>query len=99
MRPQNALIATIGIAMAGLAWLAPVSDAAAAEGKTGGTLKLLANAAAGTIDPHINYTLQYWQLYHLLYDGLLAFKKAAGETGSMIVPDLAEAMPEVQRRR
>ena len=30
----------------------------------GGTLKLVAKAAGGTIDPHVNYTLQYWQLYH-----------------------------------
>ena len=59
----------------------------------GGTLKLLAKAAAGTIDPHINYTLQYWQLYQVTYDGLLGFKKAAGSRGFEVVPDLAETMP------
>jgi peptide/nickel transport system substrate-binding protein len=96
MRPQNALIATIGIAMAGLAWLAPVSDAAAAEGKMGGTLKLLANAAAGTIDPHINYTLQYFQLNYLLYDGLVTFHKTSGKAGFEVVADLAEKLPDVQ---
>jgi hypothetical protein len=42
----------------------------------GGTLKLLAKAAGGTIDPHVNYRLQYWQLYQATYDGLLGFKKA-----------------------
>ena len=47
----------------------------------GGTLKLLAKAAAGTIDPHVNYTLQYWQLYQATYDGLLGFKKARRQRG------------------
>ena len=26
-------------------------------------MKLLAKAAGGTLDPQVNYTLQYWQLY------------------------------------
>lgn len=39
------------------------ADRAAVAGPhRGGTLKLLAKAAGGTIDPHVNYTLQYWQL-------------------------------------
>ena len=29
----------------------------------GGTLRLVAKGAGGTLDPQINYTLQYWQLY------------------------------------
>ena len=61
----------------------------------GGTMRLVAHSAAGTVDPHINYTLQYWQIYQGLYDGLLAFKKAPGEDGFEKVPDLAEAMPDV----
>lgn len=59
----------------------------------GGTIRLLARAAGGTLDPHINYTLQYWNLYQPTYDGLVTFKKAAGEEGFKIVPDLAEAIP------
>lgn len=62
----------------------------------GGTMRLVARSAAGTIDPHINYTLQYWQMYQMLYDGLTGFKKAAGEEGFIVVPDLAEALPEPQ---
>jgi peptide/nickel transport system substrate-binding protein len=61
----------------------------------GGTLKLVAKSAAGTIDPMVNYTLQYWQLYQAMYDGLLAFKKVDGEGSFEVVPDLAEEMPEV----
>ncbi|WP_128376449.1 ABC transporter substrate-binding protein [Streptomyces cavernae] len=61
----------------------------------GGTLRLVAKSAAGTFDPQVNYTLQYWQLYQSMYDGLLAFKKVGGQASFTVVPDLAEAMPKV----
>ena len=61
----------------------------------GGTLKLVAHAAAGSFDPQVNYTLQYWQLYQSMYDGLLAFKKVGGQQSFTVVPDLAAAMPKV----
>lgn len=60
----------------------------------GGTMRLLARSAGGTLDPHINYTLQYWQLYQPTYDGLVTFKKAAGAEGFQIVADLAEEVPK-----
>ena len=47
----------------------------------GGTLQLVAKAAGGSLDPQVNYTLQYWQLYQATYDGLLAFKKVGGRRG------------------
>jgi peptide/nickel transport system substrate-binding protein len=59
----------------------------------GGTLKLLAKAAGGTLDPQVNYTLQYWQLYQATYDGLLAFTKAGGQAAFDVVPDIAEKIP------
>jgi peptide/nickel transport system substrate-binding protein len=61
----------------------------------GGTLKLLAKSAGGSLDPQVNYTLQYWQLYQSMYDGLLAFKKVNGQSSFTVVPDLAVAMPQV----
>ena len=60
---------------------------------SGGTLKLLAKSAGGTLDPQVNYTLQYWQLYQATYDGLLAFTKAGGNAAFTVVPDIATAMP------
>jgi peptide/nickel transport system substrate-binding protein len=60
----------------------------------GGTLKLLAKAAGGTLDPQINYTLQYWQIYRGTQDGLVAFKPAGGDAGFEIVPNLATAIPK-----
>ena len=61
----------------------------------GGTMKLLSVAAGGTLDPHINYTAIYWELYGFLYDGLVTFKKVGGADSAQVVPDLAEALPEV----
>ena len=60
----------------------------------GGTMRLLAKAAGGTLDPQVNYTLQYWQMYRSVYDGLLAFKAAGGDAAFTVVPDLAEEIPE-----
>src|ERR1700693_4773504 len=59
----------------------------------GGTLKLDAKSAGGTLDPQVNYTLEYWQLFQATYDGLLAFKKAGGNAAFTVVPDLAENLP------
>ncbi|MGH9021310.1 MAG: ABC transporter substrate-binding protein [Acidimicrobiales bacterium] len=61
----------------------------------GGTVKLLASTAGGTLDPQVNYTLQYWQLYQATYDGLVAFEKVAGPSSFNVVPDLATAMPTI----
>ncbi len=61
----------------------------------GGTLKLVANAAAGSLDPKINYTAQYWQLYQATYDGLLTFSYGDGKNTFNVVPDLAVALPKI----
>ncbi len=87
------LLATVAAGVLGLS-LAPAHAEYLSEHR-GGTMRLVARSAAGTVDPHINYTLQYWQIYQSLYDGLLAFKKAAGAEGFEKVPDIAEAMPEI----
>lgn len=60
----------------------------------GGKLRLLSAAGAGTLDPQVNYTLQYAQVVQGVYDGLLAFRKAPGAQAFVIVPDLAEALPQ-----
>jgi peptide/nickel transport system substrate-binding protein len=85
-----------GIAAAAL--VASIAGAASAEymqEHRGGTMRLVARSAAGTIDPHINYTLQFWQIYQITHDGLVGFKKAQGEEGFKVVPNLAEAMPDI----
>ncbi len=61
----------------------------------GGTIKLLASTGGGTLDPQVNYTLQYWQLYQASYDGLVSFQKVSGVGSFTVVPDLATALPVV----
>ncbi|HET7173190.1 MAG TPA: ABC transporter substrate-binding protein [Nocardioidaceae bacterium] len=62
----------------------------------GGTLTLLSDGASGTLDPQINYTNQYWNLYQNVYDGLLKFRWGVdGAASQQVVPDLATGMPKV----
>jgi len=79
--------------------MGPVTPAGAAftyqSKHAGGTLHLLASTAGGTLDPQVNYTLQYWQLYQASYDGLVSFEKVSGQSSFNVVPDLAVAMPTV----
>ena len=96
MQPGKRIVALLSsVALMG-ALAVPLGAPLAGEGKMGGTLRLLAKAASGTIDPHINYTLQYFQINYLLYDGLVTFRKAGDATGFDVVADLAESLPEPQ---
>ena len=74
--------------------LAPPAVAARAEPPPaphrGGTLRLVAHAGAGSIDPQVNDTAQYWQIYAVSYDGLLTYRKAEDADGLVLVPDLAD---------
>ena len=54
----------------------------------------VARSAGGSLDPQVNYTLQYWQLYRGTQDGLVAFKAAGGKAAFEKVPDLAVAIPK-----
>lgn len=62
----------------------------------GGVMRLLASSAAGTVDPHVNRTAQFWQVFGLAYDGLVAFRKVGGPAGREVVADLADAVPETR---
>ncbi|RWO67004.1 MAG: ABC transporter substrate-binding protein [Mesorhizobium sp.] len=91
---KKLLLASTAAALLAGTWLAPAQAEYLKEHR-GGTIRLLARSAAGTLDPHINYTDQGWQMYQPIYDGLVAFRKAEGMDGFTIVPDLAEALPQV----
>jgi peptide/nickel transport system substrate-binding protein len=96
MRRLSILLATAALAAlaavaAGYSSSSQPSQQAASH--RGGTLKLLAKAAGGTLDPQVNYTLEYWQLYQATYDGLLGFTKAGGNAAFTVVPDLASNLP------
>ncbi|MES0199811.1 ABC transporter substrate-binding protein [Mesorhizobium sp. M0011] len=91
---KKLLLAATAAALLAGTWLAQAQAEYLKEHR-GGTIRLLARSAAGTLDPHINYTDQGWQMYQPIYDGLVAFRKAEGMDGFTIVPDLAEALPQV----
>jgi len=80
------------VRLALLLLLATATPALAQEHR-GGVLHMLAQTAAGSVDPQINYTAQMWQIFIMAYDGLVAFRKTSGEEGNEIVPDLADALP------
>ncbi len=87
------LLAGSSVVLLSLSMVTPASAEYMKEHR-GGTMRILAHQAGGTIDPHINYTLQYWQIYQSVYDGLVNFQKATGADGFTKVPDIAEAFPE-----
>ncbi|MFL6005123.1 MAG: ABC transporter substrate-binding protein [Gaiellaceae bacterium] len=87
------VVVTAVAAATGASGRAKTGRATSISDHRGGTLKLLAKSASGTLDPMINYTLAYWQLYQASYDGLLAFKKAGGNEAFTVVPDIAQSVP------
>ena len=62
----------------------------------GGVLRLSATQASGTIDPQISYDTFIWQTLYVTQDQLVSFRKAEGADGLALVPDLAEALPDVR---
>jgi peptide/nickel transport system substrate-binding protein len=96
--PRPFLTLLLCLALAPCAAAPPaVADegATSADPHRGGTLRLVAHAGAGSIDPQVNDTAQYWQVFAVSYDGLLTYRKAEGADGLALVPDLADALPAV----
>src|SRR5665213_1284806 len=99
MKRMGVILSSMAVCSFGIIAVSSSAPAAASSGyqsqHAGGTLHLDATAAGGTLDPQVNYTLQYWQLYQATYDGLVSFQKVAGAGSFDVVPDLATAMPKV----
>jgi peptide/nickel transport system substrate-binding protein len=79
--------------LAVLAALLALPSAALGADHRGGTFVTLAISSAGTADPQVNATPQYWQLYQVTQDGLTAFRKSAGPAANSVVADLAVKLP------
>ena len=79
--------------LAVLAALLALPAAAPAADHRGGTFVTLATSNAGTADPQVNATPQYWQLYQVTQDGLTAFRKSSGPAANSVVADLAVRLP------
>jgi peptide/nickel transport system substrate-binding protein len=89
------LTAILVLALPGLTHAQAPDRAALMHEHRGGVLHLSSYQASGTIDPQINYESDFWQIFFVTQDGLLGFRKAEGKPGMELVPDLAEAMPEL----
>ncbi|WP_086657020.1 ABC transporter substrate-binding protein [Acetobacter orientalis] len=74
----------------------PQQDTPYQAAHKGGTLRLVASTSGGTLDPQINYSGKYINLFAVVYDGLTTFKKVQGPEGNSVVPDLAENLPTPQ---
>jgi peptide/nickel transport system substrate-binding protein len=85
-----ALLAATGLTTLGF------PSAARAADHTGGVLKLISSSAAGTVDPGINYTSQFWSILFVTNDGLVAFDHTSGAASNKIVADLATDVPAPQ---
>src|SRR5690242_18343770 len=62
---------TLAVCISLAAGIGAVASASADDmaAHRGGVLRMVAEAAGGTIDPHINYTQQFFQTEAYLYDG------------------------------
>jgi peptide/nickel transport system substrate-binding protein len=61
----------------------------------GGTLRAAMVSDPDHLDPALAYTTETWEMLASTNDGLVTFKRASGNAGNEIVPDLATAMPKV----
>jgi peptide/nickel transport system substrate-binding protein len=97
MRKLGVLTSAIALTATGFSGFSasPAGASSYQKAHAGGTLTLLASTAGGTLDPQVNYTLQYWQLYQATYDGLVTFQKVNGQASFTVVPDLATALPKI----
>lgn len=73
-------------------------DKVSGDVKRGGTLRLAADHIpyTGAMDPQAEYLGDAWGIFsQALMRGLVTYKHVAGAEGNEVVPDVAEAMPEV----
>ena len=96
-RKLGVVTSALALTLTGLAGFSasPAGASSYQKAHAGGTLTLLASTAGGTLDPQVNYTLQYWQLFQATYDGLVTFQKVNGQASFDVVPDLATSLPKI----
>ncbi|MGH8860971.1 MAG: ABC transporter substrate-binding protein, partial [Jatrophihabitantaceae bacterium] len=77
------------VAVNGKLWVATTIDPARHRG---GTLRIIGDDV-GSLDPSYIQD-NFFHMFDLTYDGLVAFRHAAGSDGTTIVPDLATDIPD-----
>ena len=61
----------------------------------GNVLQVSSESKPDSLDSAMSYQAIAWQLMVNTGDGLLTYKKSSGVAGSTLVPDLADAMPQL----
>jgi peptide/nickel transport system substrate-binding protein len=88
----TATVATFGVAACG----SSDDDAGGSgSGSGGGDINITMTSFPDYIDPQLSYTLEGWEVMYNTYTPLLTYKHAKGEEGTVVVPGLAEDMPEI----
>jgi YVTN family beta-propeller protein len=65
----------------------------------GGTLRVALPHDPPQVDPANAYTLNSWSVLAMTNDGLLGWKRAGGQAGGELVPDLAVSLPSISDDR
>jgi YVTN family beta-propeller protein len=65
----------------------------------GGTLRVALPHDPPQVDPGNAYTLNSWSVLAMTNDGLLGWKRAGGQAGTELVPDLAVSLPSISDDR
>ena len=61
----------------------------------GGTLRVLGAGSSEHLDPANVYTPEAWSTLAMTNDGLVGWRRAGGQAGTELVPDLAVSLPSV----
>jgi peptide/nickel transport system substrate-binding protein len=64
-------------------------------GKEGGSISVLMGSAPDHLDPQLGYTTQSAEADWIVYTGLLTYRHGTGTDGGVLIPGLAEALPEI----
>jgi peptide/nickel transport system substrate-binding protein len=71
------------------------SSGSSSSGGSGGEINITMTSFPDYIDPQLSYTFEGWEVLWNTYTPLLTYRHEAGETGTKVVPGLAEDLPEV----
>ena len=91
---QRSKVITI-VAIVALAAVLMAFGPAPDDGGADNTLRVTSLTPPDSIDPGVSWQSLSWAMQVNVYNGLLTFRKESGAAGTELVPDIAEAMPEM----
>src|SRR6476659_10186583 len=89
------VVAAVALLAAGCGSGSGSSSGGSSGVQNGGVLRAGIPDDPDHLDTGISYAVEGWELLEATNNGLLTFKKASGSAGSVVVPDIATAMPGV----